>query len=91
MAGKKYTEKTKLVDAQKIYEPNEAFGLLKQHLIEDDAEVDRIYQKYKKGELTSGEVKEIACEKMTAFMYELEHGIKDARKKVAELKFVKQS
>ena len=70
-------------------EKDMAFELLKQHLIEDDQELDKIYKDYKTGKLTSGEIKEIACEKMTLFMHTLEKGIKESRSKVAELKFVK--
>ncbi|MBI2545666.1 tryptophan--tRNA ligase [Candidatus Woesearchaeota archaeon] len=65
------------------------FELLKQHLIEDDAELAEIYKDYKSGKLTSGEIKEIACEKITEFMHNLEKGIKEARSKISELKFVK--
>ena len=34
--------------------------LLKQHLIEDDKELDRIYKKYKAGKMSSGEIKDLA-------------------------------
>jgi len=44
------------------------FELMKQHLIEDDKELDKIYKDYKKGKMTSGELKEIACKNMEKFM-----------------------
>ena len=66
-----------------------AFELLKQHLIEDDAELDKIYGRYRSGEITSGEVKDIACEKIVEFMKKLNAGIKEARTKADELNFVK--
>ncbi|HLC96490.1 MAG TPA: tryptophan--tRNA ligase [Candidatus Nanoarchaeia archaeon] len=56
------------------------FELLKQHLVEDDAELDRIYHEYKSGKMTSGEIKQLACEKITAFMQNLEKKMDAARK-----------
>lgn len=44
------------------------FELLKQHLVADDQELQKIYTAYKKGIMTSAEIKEIAIAKMTAFM-----------------------
>ena len=44
-----------------IVEKDMAFELMKQHLIEDDKELDKIYNEYKSGKMTSGELKEIAC------------------------------
>jgi len=72
-----------------VIERDMTFEFLKQHLIEDDKELDKIYKGYKSGKMTSGEVKEIACEKMTQFMNNLEEGIKEAKKHVSGLKFVK--
>ncbi len=74
-----------------VIEKDMVFELLKQHLIDDDKELDRIYAEYKAGRMTSGELKEIACRKITEFMKSLEEGIKDARKKISELKFVKSA
>jgi tryptophanyl-tRNA synthetase len=74
-----------------IIEKDMPFELLKQHLIEDDKELDRIYQAYKSGKMTSGEIKEITCELMTKFMEKLEAGIEDARKRIPELKFIRTS
>ncbi len=71
-----------------VVEKDMAFELLKQHLVEDDAELNRIYTEYKAGRMMSGEVKEIACQKITEFMSRLEAGIKAARKMVPGLKFV---
>ncbi len=72
-----------------IVEKDMAFELLKQHLIEDDKELDRIYKEYKSGKMTSGEIKEITCKKMIEFMHNLERGIREARKRISELKFIK--
>jgi len=64
------------------------FELMKQHLVEDDAELNDIYKKYKSGQMTSGELKEIACVKMTEFMNNFEKNLKKARKDINKLKFV---
>lgn len=72
-----------------IVEKDMAFELLKQHLIDDDKELDRIYKEYKSGKMTSGEIKEITCRKMTEFMRNFERGVKEARKKISELKFIR--
>ena len=64
------------------------FELMKQHLVEDDDELNKIYKEYKSGKMTSGELKEIACEKMTEFMNNLQKNIKKARKDINKLKFV---
>lgn len=64
------------------------FELLKQHLVEDDRELEKIYREYKSGRMTSGEIKEIACEKMTKFMNDFTKKLAKARKQVPKLKFV---
>ncbi len=58
------------------------FELLKIHLIEDDKELDKIYHDYKSGKMLSGELKQIACEKMTEFMEDFSKKIESARKLV---------
>ncbi|MBU0758659.1 MAG: tryptophan--tRNA ligase [Nanoarchaeota archaeon] len=65
------------------------FELYKQHLIEDDDELDSIYKRCKAGTLLCGEDKEYACKKMTDFMENLEKGIDDARKNIDKLRFIK--
>jgi len=65
------------------------FELMKQHLVEDDGELNKIYKRYKSGKMTSGELKEIACSKMEKFMVNFVKGIEKARKQVNKLKFVK--
>jgi tryptophanyl-tRNA synthetase len=65
------------------------FELLKQHLVEDDKELRRIYEEYKSGRMTSGEIKEIACEKMTDFMNNFIRKTEKARKQISRVKFVK--
>ncbi|MBL7050941.1 tryptophan--tRNA ligase [Candidatus Woesearchaeota archaeon] len=65
------------------------FELLKQHLVEDDKELDKIYKDYKSGKMTSGEIKQIAVDKMTEFMKDFEKKLEKARKQVHKLNFVK--
>ncbi len=65
------------------------FELYKQHLIEDDKELKKIYDDCKAGKLLCGECKKNACKKMTEFMKKLEKNIKSAKKKVNKLNFVK--
>ncbi len=70
-------------------EKDMVFELLKLHLIEDDQELDKIYKKYKSGEMLTGELKKIGCEKITEFMDNFKKGIEKARKKIKNLNFIK--
>jgi len=72
-----------------IMEKDMAFELMKQHLVEDDNELDKIYHEYKSGKMTSGELKEVACAKMEEFMSSFVKGIEQARKHIDTLNFVK--
>lgn len=65
------------------------FELYKQHLIEDDKELDKIYKDCKSGKLLCGEDKKHACGLMEKFMKKLMKDIESARKKVDKLKFIK--
>ncbi len=72
-----------------VIERDMAFELMKQHLVEDDNELNKIYNEYKSGKMTSGELKEIACIKMEDFMNNFVKGIEQARKHIDRLIFVK--
>ncbi|MBI3035592.1 tryptophan--tRNA ligase [Candidatus Woesearchaeota archaeon] len=72
-----------------VIERDMVFELMKQHLVEDDNELNKIYQEYKSGRMTSGELKQIACQKMEEFMNNFVKGIEQARKHIDKLKFVK--
>ena len=65
------------------------FELLKQHLVEDDKELQKIYDDYKSGKMTSGEIKQIANDKMEKFMKDFNSKVNSARKNIGKLKFVK--
>ena len=72
-----------------IIEKDMVFELMKQHLVEDDHELNKIYLEYKSGKMTSGELKDMACMKMEEFMDNLVRGIEQARKHIGKLNFVK--
>jgi len=65
------------------------FELYKQHLIEDDGELQKIYDECKAGKLLCGEDKQNCCKLMEKFMKKFEEGVKKAKKDVNKLKFVK--
>lgn len=65
------------------------FELYKQHLIEDDKELQKIYKNCKKGKLLCGEDKQNCCKLMTKFMNDLTKNIEKARKDIDKLHFVK--
>jgi tryptophanyl-tRNA synthetase len=64
------------------------FELLKLHLVEDDDELQEIYDKYKSGEMLSGELKQLACEKMEKFMNDFNHKLEKARKEISHVKIL---
>ena len=72
-----------------VIEKDMSFELLKQHLIEDDGELNKIYNDYKSGKMTSGEIKQLTIEKMDAFMGSFIKGMEKAKKQIGTLKFVK--
>ncbi|MBI1973094.1 tryptophan--tRNA ligase [Candidatus Woesearchaeota archaeon] len=71
-----------------IPEEDMVFELLKQHLIEDDAELMHIYKEYTSGKMTSGELKQLAIHKMDHFMTAFTKNLTKARKHVKQLHFV---
>ncbi|MBS3143995.1 tryptophan--tRNA ligase [Candidatus Woesearchaeota archaeon] len=74
-----------------IPEQDMVFELLKQHFIEDDAELIKIYKAYKSGKMTSAELKQLALEKITTFMQDFEKKLEKARKQVKTLRFVQRA
>lgn len=74
-----------------IPEKDMSFQLLMQHFIEDDKELKRIYDEYKSGRMTTGEIKDITCEKLTVFMKDFEKNFEKARKIVPKLKFIQKN
>ena len=64
------------------------FELLKQHLVEDDNELNKIHDEYSSGKMSSGELKLIACELLTTFMDDFVKKLEKARKNRDKLHFV---
>ena len=64
------------------------FELLKMHLIDDDKELNKIYQEYKSGKMLTSELKQIACQKMTQFMDDFTAKLEKARKHLDALTFI---
>jgi len=72
-----------------IIEKDMCFELLKQHLIEDDEELQKIYEEYKSGRMLSGELKQLTYEKMEEFMNNFNQKLEKARKEINTLNFIK--
>jgi tryptophanyl-tRNA synthetase len=72
-----------------VPERDMSFQLLAQHFIEDDKELKKIYDEYKAGRMTTGEIKDITCEKLTEFMKNFERNFEKAKKIVPKLEFFK--
>jgi tryptophanyl-tRNA synthetase len=87
--GRKTAEEQRKLGAE--VEKDMVFELLKMHLIENDNKLDMIYQQYKTGQMLSGELKKIACEKMTAFMEDFVQKLEQAKKTVKDLNFIRFS
>jgi tryptophanyl-tRNA synthetase len=63
------------------------FEIYKQHLIEDDNELNEIYRKCRAGELLCGEDKARACELIKKFMKDFDAKFKKAQRLVEKLDF----
>ncbi|PIN80973.1 tryptophan--tRNA ligase [Candidatus Woesearchaeota archaeon CG10_big_fil_rev_8_21_14_0_10_32_9] len=70
-------------------EKDMVFELLKQHLIEDDVELQKIYDDYKSGKMLSGELKQLACKKMETFMNDFNNKLEKARKDIDKINILK--
>ncbi len=69
-------------------EKDMVFELLKQHLVDDDDELQEIYNDYASGKMLSGELKTLACEKMEKFMNDFNHKLEKARKEMDKVKIL---
>ena len=63
------------------------FELLKQHLIQDDKELNKVYKEYKSGKMTSAEIKELAITKMSSFVKTFSKDVAKARQTAKKLTF----
>jgi len=66
------------------------FELFKQHLIEDDRELDRIYEECRSGARICGECKTYATELMVELMEAFQARMEEARAIVKELEFIRE-
>ncbi len=66
------------------------FELFKQHLIEDDRELDRIYEECRSGARICGECKTYATELMVELMETFQARMEEARAIVRELEFIRE-
>ena len=73
-----------------IVEKDMVFELLKQHLVEDDKELQEIYDAYKSGKMLSGELKQLACDKFAEYLKDFNERVAKARElvKKGQLHFV---
>ncbi len=65
------------------------FEIYKQHLIEDDKELQKVYDECKAGKLLCGEDKKRCAGLMEKFMRDFQAKLEKARKNIDKLKFVK--
>ena len=72
-----------------VPERDMSFQLLTQHFIEDDKKLKRLYDEYKSGRMTTGEIKDITCEELIRFMEDFERKMKKAKKIIPKLKFIR--
>jgi len=72
-----------------IIQNDMCFELLKQHLIEDDDELQKIHDDYKSGKMLSSEIKQITLERMEKFMNDFTANMDKAKKNIDKLNFVK--
>lgn len=69
-------------------EKDMVFELLKQHLVEDDNELERIRKEYATGKMLSGEIKQLACEKMTTFLEKFDSDMAYYQKHIKDVKIL---
>lgn len=69
-------------------EKDMVFELLKQHLVKDDHELEEIRHDYASGKMLSGELKQIACEKMTLFLKNFQKETERYKRKTNQIKFL---
>lgn len=64
------------------------FELLKQHLVESDKELEKIRVEYATGKMLSGEIKQLAVEKMKAFLEKFDADVAHYQKHIKDAKFL---
>ncbi len=84
--GRKTAEEQRKLGAE--IEKDMVFELLKQHLVESDKELQKIHDDYKSGKMLSGELKQIAVEKMNAFLNKFNADVEEYRTKIDDVQFL---
>jgi len=84
--GRKTAEEQRKLGAE--IEKDMVYELLKQHLVESDHELQKIHDDYKSGKMLSGELKQIAVEKMTTFLKKFNEDMEMYRSKIDDVKFL---
>ncbi len=69
-------------------EKDMVYELLKQHLVESDKELQKIHDDYKSGKMLSGEIKQIAVEKMNTFLKKFDEDVEHYRTKMDDMQFL---
>lgn len=69
-------------------EKDMVFELLKQHLVESDKELEKIRSEYASGKMLSGEIKQLAVEKMNTFLKKFDDDIERYRTRIDDVQFL---
>ena len=64
------------------------FELLKQVLVENDKELEKIRKEYASGKMLSGEIKQLAVEKMNKFLDAFNADVETYRKRIKDVQFL---
>lgn len=72
-----------------VIEKDMVYELLKQHLVESDKELKKIHDDYKSGKMLSGEIKQLAVEKMNHFLEKFDADVEKYRKQMKDVEFLK--
>jgi tryptophanyl-tRNA synthetase len=84
--GRKTAEEQRKLGAE--IKKDMVYELLKQHLVESDHELQKIHDDYKSGKMLSGELKQIAVEKMNTFLKKFNEDVEMYRTKIDDVTFL---
>ncbi len=84
--GRKTIEEHRQLGAE--IEKDMVYELLKQHLVESDKELQKIHDDYKSGKMLSGEIKQIAVDKMNAFLKKFDEDVEEFRSRMDDVQFL---
>lgn len=84
--GRKTAEEQRKLGAE--IEKDMVYELLKQHLVESDKELQKIHDDYKSGKMLSGEIKQIAVDKMNTFLKKFDEDVEEYRSRMDDVQFL---